>query len=83
MTFEEILDQAVAMLERRGRVTYRALKRQFNLDDDALDDLKSELIEAQQVAIDEGGTVLVWMGAASDSSSIRQRVGACSGLVYP
>jgi hypothetical protein len=29
MTFEEILDQALAMLQRRGRVTYRALKRQF------------------------------------------------------
>jgi class 3 adenylate cyclase/tetratricopeptide (TPR) repeat protein len=41
-------------------VTYRALKRQFQLDDDYLDDLKAELIEAQQVAIDEGGTVLVW-----------------------
>jgi class 3 adenylate cyclase/tetratricopeptide (TPR) repeat protein len=62
MTFEELLDQAMAMLERRGRVTYRALKRQFNLDDDELDDLKAELIEAQQVAIDEGGTVLVWTG---------------------
>jgi class 3 adenylate cyclase/tetratricopeptide (TPR) repeat protein len=60
MTFEEILDQAMAMLERRGRLTYRALKRQFNLDDDYLEDLKAELIEAQQVAIDEGGTVLVW-----------------------
>ena len=47
MTFEEILDQAMAMLERRGRVTYRALKRQFNLDDDYLEDLKAELIEAQ------------------------------------
>ena len=33
MTFEEILDQAIAMLQRRGRVTYRALKRQFQLDD--------------------------------------------------
>jgi hypothetical protein len=29
MTFEELLDQAIAMLERRGRVSYRALKRQF------------------------------------------------------
>jgi hypothetical protein len=29
MTFEELVDQAIAMLERRGRVTYRALKRQF------------------------------------------------------
>jgi class 3 adenylate cyclase/tetratricopeptide (TPR) repeat protein len=63
MTFEEILDQAMAMLERRGRLTYRALKRQFNLDDDYLEDLKAELIEAQQVAIDEGGSVLVWTGS--------------------
>ena len=62
MTFEEIVDQALAMLQRRGRVAYRTLKRQFNLDDDALDDLKVELIEAQQVAIDEDGKVLVWTG---------------------
>jgi len=33
MTFEEILDQALDMLRRRGRVTYGALKRQFGLDD--------------------------------------------------
>ena len=26
MSFEEILDQAVDMLQRRGRVAYRALK---------------------------------------------------------
>ena len=62
MSFEEIVDQALAMLQRRGRVAYRTLKRQFNLDDDALDDLKVELIEAQQVAIDEDGKVLVWTG---------------------
>jgi hypothetical protein len=30
MTFEEILDHAMAMLQRRGRVTSRTLKRQFN-----------------------------------------------------
>src|SRR5262249_16686 len=33
MTFEEILDQALAMLQRRGRLTYGTLKRQFQLDD--------------------------------------------------
>ncbi|MBI3326486.1 MAG: AAA family ATPase [Nitrospinae bacterium] len=68
MTFEELLDQAMAMLERRGRVTYRALKRQFNLDDDYLEDLKAELIEAQQVAIDEGGIVLVWTGGPASAA---------------
>ena len=48
MTFEELLDQAIAMLERRGRVTYRALKRQFQLDDDVLEDLTIEIIKAHR-----------------------------------
>ena len=52
MTFEEILDQAIALLQRRGRVTYRALKRQFNVDDDYLEDLKAELIQGQRLAMD-------------------------------
>ena len=43
MTFEELLDQAIDLLQRRGRVTYRTLKRQFQLDDDVLEDLKEEL----------------------------------------
>src|SRR5438093_8674433 len=64
MTFEEILEQAIAMLQRRGRLTYRALKRQFDLDDACLVDLKYEIIEGQRLAIDEQGTVLVWTGAA-------------------
>src|SRR5215510_14982745 len=62
MTFEEILDQAIAMLQRRGRLTYGALKRQFNLDDAYLEDLKAELIEGQRLAVDERGNVLVWTG---------------------
>src|SRR5215470_200161 len=67
MTFEEILDQAIAMLQRRGRLTYGTLKRQFELDDAALDDLKTELIEGQRLAVDERGTVLVWTG---DTASV-------------
>ena len=63
MTFEEILDNAIAMLQRRGRLTYGALKRQFQLDDAYLEDLKAELIEGQRVAVDEDGRVLVWTGA--------------------
>jgi class 3 adenylate cyclase len=65
MTFEEILDQAIAMLRRRGRLTYGALKRQFQLDDAYLEDLKAELIEGQRLAADEDGRVLVWTGGAS------------------
>ncbi len=65
MHFEEILDQAIAMLQRRGRVTYRALKRQFNLDDAFLEDLTVELIKGQRLARDEDGEVLVWTGDAA------------------
>jgi len=36
MGFYDILAQALALLRRRGRVTYRALKREFSLDDDFL-----------------------------------------------
>jgi TOMM system kinase/cyclase fusion protein len=68
MTFEEILDQAIAMLRRRGRLTYGALKRQFQLDDAYLEDLKAELIEGQRLAVDEDGRVLVWTGDASTPS---------------
>ena len=59
MTFEELLDQAIALLQRRGCVTYRTLKRQFQLDDDVLEDLKEELLYGQRLALNEDGRVLV------------------------
>src|SRR5262245_33527953 len=62
MTFEDVLDQAISMLQRRGRLTYRTLQRQFQLDDAALEDLKEELIYGQRLAVDEEGRVLVWSG---------------------
>jgi class 3 adenylate cyclase/tetratricopeptide (TPR) repeat protein/energy-coupling factor transporter ATP-binding protein EcfA2 len=62
MTFYEVLEQVTALLRRHGRVSYRALKRQFGLDDAYLDDLRAEIIEVQQLAVDQGGTMLVWTG---------------------
>ena len=62
MKFEDLLDQVVELLRRRGRMTYRALKRQFDLDDEYLADLRDELIKGQRLALDEGGEVLVWAG---------------------
>ena len=58
MGFYEILDQVVDLLRRRGRVTYRALKREFQVDDAFLEDLKAEIITAQHLAMDEQGEVL-------------------------
>jgi predicted ATPase/class 3 adenylate cyclase len=62
MDFYAVLDQVVDLLRSRGRVSYRALKRQFALDDAYLDDLKVEIIEVQQLAVDQAGTMLVWTG---------------------
>jgi class 3 adenylate cyclase/tetratricopeptide (TPR) repeat protein len=62
MTFDDILEQAIALLQRQGRVSYRALKVRFGLDDDHLAALKDELIEAQRLAMDERDTVLIWTG---------------------
>src|SRR5260221_2008319 len=69
MTFDELLVQVVELLQRQGRVSYGALKRRFALDDDYLQDLKDELVDAQRLAADEDGKVLVWTGATPVLSS--------------
>jgi class 3 adenylate cyclase len=62
MDFYTLLDHVIDLLSQRQRVTYRALQRQFDLDEETLNDLKDELLYAQQVARDEDGRVLVWTG---------------------
>jgi predicted ATPase/class 3 adenylate cyclase len=69
MTFDEVLEQVRELLQRKGRVAYRALKRRFELDDEYLEDLKAELIDAEHVAHDEDGKVLVWTGSTIVVSS--------------
>jgi hypothetical protein len=62
MTFDEILTQIIDLLKRQGRVSYRALKRRFDLDDDYLNDLKEEILFTNPQMVDEGGRGLVWVG---------------------
>ena len=69
MDFVAVVDQVIALLRQRGRVTYRTLKRQFQLDDEALEDLKVELLKGQRLAADEDGEVLVWTGDAGTGAS--------------
>lgn len=69
MTFDEVLSQVLDLLRREGRLSYRALKRRFSLDDEYLEDLKAEIIEAKRLALDENGTVLVWTGAPSQAGT--------------
>jgi hypothetical protein len=69
VTFKEILAQVMEWLQQDKRLSYRALKRQFALDDDYLDALKTERIEVRRVAVDEDGRVLVWTGGTDAISS--------------
>src|SRR5207244_848313 len=68
MTFDDILAQVITLLKRQGRVSYRALKRRFDLDDAYIEDVKIELIKAQQLAVDENEEILVWVGESEDVS---------------
>ena len=69
MTFEEMLDQALAMLQRRGRMTYRALTLQFSLDDDHLEALKDELLYAHPHVVEDDGRGLIWTGETCPPST--------------
>ena len=62
MTFDDILAQVLALLQREGRVSYRALKLRFDINDDYIEGLKDELIYAKKLAIDEENRILVWTG---------------------
>ena len=53
MRFSEIVKETITLLQESERVSYRAFKREFDLDEEALEDLKFELIEARRVAVDD------------------------------
>src|SRR5262249_32319123 len=59
--------QVIDWLQQDKRITYRALKRQFDLDDAYLEDLKAEIIQAKKLAVDEDGVVLIWAEASAIS----------------
>jgi hypothetical protein len=69
MDFYGVLERVLEILRQHKRVTYRALQRQFDLDEAYLEDLKAEIIEARQLAVDEGGRILVWTGTAGTVSA--------------
>ncbi len=59
MTFDEILVQVIELLQRQGRVSYPALKRRFDIEDDYIEDLKTEILYVHPV-VDDEGKGLIW-----------------------
>src|SRR5215831_14522221 len=70
MDFYTILDQVIALLQQRGKASYRALKLQFTLDDASLDVLKEELVKVHQLATDHDGEMLVWTGETATAQAV-------------
>ncbi|HTI75660.1 MAG TPA: AAA family ATPase [Mycobacterium sp.] len=60
MDFYDVVDRAVDLLRSRGRVSYRALRTQFDLDDEHLGALTEELLFAHPGVIVEEERGLVW-----------------------
>lgn len=64
----------IVLLQQEGRLSYRLLERRFNLDDDYLEDIKAELIDAKRLAVDEDGKVLVWVGDQGKGETGKQKL---------
>lgn len=54
MNVLETVDRAKTQLQEHGRVSLRMLKREFELDADALDELVEGLVDVQRVAVLDG-----------------------------
>jgi class 3 adenylate cyclase len=67
MDYDAIVTQALTLLQREQRLSYRVLKLRLQLDDDTLEVLKEDLIYAKKLAVDEEGRVLVWTGGTSSA----------------
>src|SRR5215470_10126392 len=61
MSFLETIERARAALQRHGRVSLRALAREYALGGEAVDELVEELVDVQRVARRDGN-VLAWVG---------------------
>jgi hypothetical protein len=74
MDFFAVVDQVIELLQSRGRVSYRALRVQFNLDDETLEALKAKLIEVHRIAVDQAGTMLAWTGGGGTLPEPSRRI---------
>jgi hypothetical protein len=68
--FSEVVDQVVAIISTRGRVSYRALQREFELEGKDLDDHKEELLFSHPEISELEGRGLIWNGNGQFPSTL-------------
>ena len=81
MDFVAVLDQVIALLRQRGRLTYRTLQVQFQLDDEALAASRTNS-SMPNAGGDEDEHILVWTVRRPaplplPSPSVAARLSAC------
>ena len=70
MKLLDVVREVRRHLEENGRVSLRMLRRQYDLDDEALDELIEELVDVQRVARREEN-VLVWSAPATPPTAVQ------------
>src|SRR5262245_14504715 len=73
MDFYAVLDQVIDLVRSRGRVSYPALKAHFELTEDQLAALRSELLYANADKVEENGQGLSWIADRPASSDAERR----------
>ena len=73
MSFLDIIERAKAYLERHHRMSLRALRREFDLDDEAVEELVGELVQVQQFKKAEAHAVPVygWFTEGFDTQDLK------------
>jgi hypothetical protein len=61
LSFLDTIETVRAFLQRQKRVSFRALRREFSLDEETLTELIDELVQVQRIAKSDGG-ILIWVG---------------------
>ena len=76
----EVIGEVRRYLEQNGRVSLRMLRRQFDLDEESLEELIEELVDIQRVAVREDNA-LAWSGNATPKRATR--TSTCTTAVGP
>ena len=82
MKLLDIIREARNHLHENGRVSLRVLRRQYDLDDEALAELIEELVDVQRVARREEN-VLVWAEGGDPAPSAARRPPSSSSPAGP
>ena len=73
MDIEQLIDEAVAILQRRGKISYSALKLGLSIDDAVMEVVRDELVDVLGIAEDQNGKVLVLV-ESNDVDNTEQRI---------